>query len=382
MGDELFKTRALRSITAVLAIIGLITVLGTGALLVANPNSLGSMAQLVLLVKSDSLYPLKTEPAVQGAMAGLVASLGDPYSQYLNPKEFEEMNIRVQGTFGGIGIVVGADEEGKIKVVSPIKGTPAERAGIKTGDIIFTVNGESTRNLSTDQVVEMMRGEPGTELRLVVLRGKEEKSFRLIRQIINVPSVEWKMLEQTPAIGYIRLNQFNSHSDREMSEALKAVSEKKAQGLILDLRDNPGGDLNVAVNIADMFMENGTIVIIQNAKGEKRTFEAKPGSVKLPMVVLINGGSASASEILSGCLKDHRLAQLVGEKSFGKGLVQTIFPLRGGDALKLTTDKYLTPAGTDINKIGIQPDFVVKDTIEGKDQQLDRALELLNKNIM
>ncbi|MGE5453690.1 MAG: S41 family peptidase [Methylocystaceae bacterium] len=382
MGDKLFKTRASRSITAVLAIIGFISVLSMGFLLVANPNSLGSMAELVMLVKQDSLYPLKTEPAVQGAMAGLVASLGDPYSQYLNPKEFEEMNIRVQGTFGGIGVVVGADEDGKIKVISPIKGTPAERAGLKTGDIIFAVNGESTRNLSTDKVVEMMRGEPGTELRLVVLRGQEEKSFRIIRQIINVPSVEWKMLETTPAAGYIRLNQFNSHSDREMSEALKAISEHKAQSIVLDLRDNPGGDLNVAVNIADMFMEDGAIVIIQDAKGNKRTYEAKPGSVKLPMVVLINEGSASASEILSGALKDHRLAQLVGEKSFGKGLVQTIFPLRGGDALKLTTDKYLTPAGTDINKIGIQPDFVVKDTTEGKDLQLNRALELLSKTSM
>jgi len=375
----LFKTRASRNITAVLAIIGLITVLGTGFLLVANPGSLGSMAELVMLVKSDSLYPLKTEPAVQGAMAGVVASLGDPYSQYLNPKEFEEMNIRVQGTFGGIGVVVGADEDGKIKVISPIKGTPAERAGLKTGDIIFTVNGESTRNLSTDQVVEMMRGEPGTELRLVVLRGQEEKSFRLVREIINVPSVEWEMLKEAPGVGYIRLNQFNSHSDQEMSEALKEISQQKAQGLVLDLRDNPGGDLNVSVNIADMFLEEGDIVIIQDAKGNKRTFEAKPGSVKMPMVVLINEGSASASEILAGALKDHRLAQLVGEKSFGKGLVQTIFPLRGGDALKLTTDKYLTPAGTDINKIGIQPDFVVKDTAEAKDLQLDRALELLNK---
>lgn len=378
----MFKTRAARSITAVLAIIGLITVLGAGFLIIANPSSLGSMAELVMLVKTDSLYPLKTESAVQGAMAGLVASLGDPYSQYLNPKEFEEMNIRVQGTFGGIGIVVGADEDGKIKVISPIKGTPAERAGIKTGDIIFAVNGESTRNLSTDKVVEMMRGEPGTELRLVVLRGQEEKSFRLIREIINIPSVEWKMLDQAPSIGYIRLNQFSSHSDQEMSEALKEISKNKAQGLVLDLRDNPGGDLNVAVNIADMFMEEGDIVIIENAQGDQRTFEAKPGSVTLPMVVLINEGSASATEILSGALKDHRLAQLVGEKTFGKGLVQTIFPLRGGDALKLTTDKYLTPSGTDINKIGIQPDLVVKATAEDQDVQLDRALELLKKQAM
>jgi len=228
----------------------------------------------------------------------------------------------------------------------------------------------------------MMRGEPGTELRLVVLRGQEEKSFRLIRQIINIPSVEWKMLKEAPTVGYIRLNQFSSHSDQEMSEALKEVSKNKAQGLILDLRDNPGGDLNVAVSIADMFMEEGNIVIIQDAKGNQRKFEAKAGSVTLPMVVLINEGSASASEILAGALKDHRLAQLVGEKSFGKGLVQTIFPLRGGDALKLTTDKYLTPAGTDINKIGIQPDFVVKDTAEDNDLQLNRALELLNKQAM
>lgn len=378
------KSGILKGAVIFFAAIGLLLTLSAGYLFVAHKSTLGSLVNLTLLLKTQALNPVDTSTLIQGAMRGMVNSLEDPYSTYLNRQEFEDLTIRIQASFGGIGVVVGADEENRFRVVAPMKGTPAERAGIKSRDIILRINGEPTRGMSLDEAVELMRGEPGTQVDIGIYRegDKREYNFRLTREVINVPSVESRMLEGKPRIGYLHLLQFSATSPREVEKTLKGFLDKGARGLILDLRDNPGGDFDAALKIADIFLDKGTIVKVADHKGDEVVHQASPPALDLPMVVLVNQGSASSSEILAGALQDHHVAPLVGQKTFGKGLVQTVYPLVGGDALKLTTDKYFTPDGTDINQIGIVPDYTVPNSNGGKtDPQFERARELLEQRI-
>lgn len=374
-----------KGIVSFFALFGLLGFLALAFIFVTNSSGLSSLLTVVGLLKADSLYEPQTDKMIEGATAGIVSSLDDPYSKYLNKSQWEELELQLNAEFGGIGVYVVELDDGRLGIVSPIKGTPAERAGLKNGDIITRINDQSAIHMSQDEAVHLMRGEPGTQLDMAVLRPGEGKEyeFKIIREIINVPSVEDKVIGDGVPIGYIKLNQFHARSAQEIADSVNRLNAKDIKGIILDLRDNGGGDFEASIAIADIFLEDKEVVSVKDARGQETVHRAEAGSVKLPMVVLVNGNSASASEILAGALKDNKRAVLVGEKTYGKGLVQTVFPLRGGGALKLTTQKYFTPDGTDINKIGINPDYVVKNSeAEGLDLPMDRALEIIKEQIL
>ena len=374
-----------KGIVSFFALLGLLGFLALAFIFVTNSSGLSSLLTVVGLLKADSLYEPQTDKMIEGATAGIVSSLDDPYSKYLNKSQWEELELQLNAEFGGIGVYVVELDDGRLGIVSPIKGTPAERAGLKNGDIITRINDQSAIHMSQDEAVHLMRGEPGTQLDMAVLRPGEGKEyeFKIIREIINVPSVEDKVIGDGVPIGYIKLNQFHARSAQEIADSVNRLNAKDIKGIILDLRDNGGGDFEASIAIADIFLEDKEVVSVKDARGQETVHRAEAGSVKLPMVVLVNGNSASASEILAGALKDNKRAVLVGEKTYGKGLVQTVFPLRGGGALKLTTQKYFTPDGTDINKIGINPDYVVKNSeAEGQDLPMDRALEIIKEQIL
>jgi carboxyl-terminal processing protease len=379
------NNKIFRGIVTFFAIFGLLGFLALAFIFVTNASGLSSLVTVVGLLKAESLYEPHTDKMVEGATAGIVSSLKDPYSKYLNKSQWEELELQLNAEFGGIGVYVVELEDGRLGIVSPIKGTPAEKAGLKNGDIITRINDQSAIHMSQDDAVHLMRGEPGTQLDMAVLRPADGKEYdlKIIREIINVPSVEDKVIGDAVPIGYIKLNQFHSRSAQEMADSVNRLNQKNIKGIILDLRDNGGGDFDASIAIANIFLDDKEVVSVKDARGTKTVHRAEAGSIKLPMVVLVNGNSASASEILAGALKDNKRAVLVGEKTFGKGLVQTVFPLRDGSALKLTTQKYFTPDGTDINKIGITPDYVVKNSEnEGRDLQLDRALEIIKEQIL
>lgn len=366
------------------SIFGILAFLGLAALLVTNASGVATFLGVTGLVKTQSLYSLNSKQALEGATAGIVESLQDPYSRYLNQKDWADLKSKLEAEFGGIGVYIVQDKDNKLRIVAPIKGTPAARAGLKQGDIIISVNGESTAAMSQDDAIHMMRGDPGTQVILGIYRESEarEIEFKIVREIINVPSVEDKALEEDSRIGYISLNQFHSRSAREMNESVNRLQGKNVQGLILDLRDNGGGDFDASIAIAGIFLDGQEVVSVADARGNKTVHRASKGSTKLPLVVLVNNNSASASEILAGALRDNRRAVLVGEQTYGKGVVQTVYPLRNGGALKLTTQKYFTPNGTDINEIGIHPDYVVQNKEQDpKDYQLQKAIEVLQSKI-
>lgn len=377
------SNKFIKGISGFFAVFGLLVFLTLGYMAVTNWNGWSSMFSVVGLIKAESLYTSNNESMVEGATAGIVSSLNDPYSKYLDKSQWEELRLQLDAEFGGIGVYV-VEAEGKLTIVAPIKGTPAESAGLKDGDIITSINGESTAGMSQDDAVHLMRGDPGTQLELTVFRQDDgqEHSFTIVREIINVPSVEDKIVNENPLLGYIKLNQFHARSPQEMAASLSGMEEKKVQGLILDLRDNGGGDFDASLSIADLFLNQCEVVSVKDAKGKETVHNAVAGGDNLPLVVLVNENSASASEILAGALQDNGRAILVGEKTFGKGLVQTVYPLCNGGALKLTTQKYFTPKGTDINEIGINPDYVVKNPDKSdQDLQLERAVELLKQQL-
>lgn len=351
----------------------------------SSGTGLNTLLSVLGLVETQSLYEISASQVLTGASAGVVDALNDPYSRYLNKEIYEELQLQLHAEFGGIGVYVLQDDEGHLKIISPIKGTPAYEKGLKHGDTIIRINGESTLNMTQDEAVQLMRGEPGTQLELGVYRESDgqEYDFQIIREIINVPSVEDRVLEDIPEIGYIKLNQFHAHSASEMADSVnRLLNEKKTKGLILDLRNNGGGEFEASISIAGIFLDGDEIVSAEDSRGNKTVHQASSGKIDLPLIVLVNQGSASASEILAGALQDNKRALLVGQQTFGKGLVQTVYPLPDGGALKLTTQKYFTPDGTDINEIGIYPDYVVENDPEsGEDLQLEKARELLKEQI-
>ena len=298
---------------------------------------------------------------------------------------YQDLKVKLEAKFGGIGVYVGQDNQGRIMIYSPIRGTPAYKVGVKHGDIIVRINGESTVKMTSDEAAQLMRGDPGTQLELGVYRESEGKelNFTIVREIINVPSVEDKILDEAADIGYISLNQFHAQSANELATSVeKLMSGNKVKGIILDLRDNGGGDFNAAIDIAGIFLDGSTVVSAADSKGNQQVYKASPGKVNIPLVVLVNHDSASASEILAAALQDNQRADLVGVKTFGKGLVQTVFPLHDGGALKLTTQKYYTPNGTDINEVGITPDYEVQnDPNNSQDLQLNKAIEVLKTKL-
>jgi len=313
-------------------------------------------------VRADYVEGVSDEQLIEAAINGMLTSL-DPHSSYLNNKNFRDMQVQTRGEFGGLGIEV-TMENGVVKVVSPIDDTPAFRAGIKPGDFITHLNGEAVMGLTLNEAVEKMRGPENSEIKLTIRReGKEPFDVSVMRAKIKIESVRSRL--EGPDVGYIRITTFNEQTDSGLTKAMAKLREQasgKLKGIVLDLRNNPGGLLDQAVAVSDAFLEKGEIVSTRGRRpDETQRFNARPGDITngLPVVVLINGGSASASEIVAGALQDHHRAVLLGTKSFGKGSVQTIIPLPGHGAMRLTTARYYTPSGRSIQAKGIEPDIDV-----------------------
>ena len=314
-------------------------------------------------IKRDYVEPVSDKKLLEDAVRGMLNGL-DPHSAYLVPEEYQELKEGTTGQFGGLGIEV-TMENGFIKVVSPIDDTPAQRAGIKTGDLIIRLDDKPVKGMSLMDAVKTMRGEPGSKIELTVVREGEEAplKFTLTRDIIKVKSVKNKLLEK--GYGYIRISSFQSGTGESLTEALTQLKKENTgslKGLVLDLRNNPGGVLNAAVEVSDAFLKSGLIVYTKGRiENSEMRFNASGDDLLngAPMVVLINAGSASASEIVAGALQDQKRAVIMGEKSFGKGSVQTILPTSNGAAVKLTTARYYTPSGRSIQAEGIEPDIAL-----------------------
>jgi carboxyl-terminal processing protease len=335
-----------------------------------------------LVEKNYILGPLDEQKMVYGAVAGMVESLGDPYSTFLTPEENDELENEMKGIFGGIGAEVGY-RDGKIIVITPLKDSPAEKAGIMASDRIVEVDGQSTEGLNVDEVVDMIRGDEGVSVHLGIIRGEEMLSFDITRETIVDKTVRWEMKDGQ--IAYIEITQFKQDTAKELDAQIGDILAQDPKGIVLDLRNNPGGYLDVVVEVASRFIEEGQTVVIEESGESDQVYKASGNRrfENIPMTVLINEGSASAAEILAGALKDYKLATLVGKTTFGKGLVQGISELKDGSALKVTVAKWLTPNGININENGIAPDieadYTMDDYNAGKDPQFDKAIELLRK---
>jgi carboxyl-terminal processing protease len=334
-------------------------------------------------IKNFYVEPVGDDKLFNGAISGMVANL-DPHSSYLDAEAFKELRVGTQGEFGGLGIEVGT-EDGFVKVISPIEDTPAAKAGVKAGDLIVKIDDKPTKGMSLSDAVNLMRGKPKTEIRLTLLRKEVEKPIevKIIRDVIRVQSVKFKMLEDS--VGYVRITQFQEHTGEYLVKAINSLQAKTPmKGLVLDLRNDPGGLLNAAVGVSAAFLPQNTLVVSTDGRTEdsQRKLVAGPedylrGREKdylkdlntiaksVPMVVVVNGGSASASEIVAGALQDHGRAKVLGTQTFGKGSVQTILPLNNNTAIKLTTARYYTPKGRSIQAKGIEPDYVVTETPDG-----------------
>ncbi len=338
-------------------------------------DDLRMFAEVYGRIKSAYVEPVDDSKLLQDAIRGMLAGL-DPHSSYLEPEAFESLQVHTSGEFGGLGIEVGL-EDGFVRVIAPIDDTPAQRAGIRAGDLIIKLDDTPVQGLSLNEAVDLMRGEIGSEIRLTIVRDGVEKPFevKLVRDAIKVASVRSRLLE--PGYGYLRISQFQLNTGKDLIDELETLErEAPLNGLVLDLRNNPGGVLQAAVEVTDAFIDEGLIVYTEGRlPNSELRFSAseQTAAPELPLVVLINGGSASASEIVAGALQDHRRAILMGTDSFGKGSVQTVLPLGNDRALKLTTARYFTPNGRSIQAQGIHPDLVVEEaklTALGQDPQI------------
>ena len=320
-------------------------------------------------VKNDYVREVKDAELVESAINGMLMAL-DPHSSYLNPKNFSDMQVSTRGEYGGLGLEV-TMEDGLVKVISPMDGTPAARAGIKTGDLIATIDGMQIQGLTLSEAVDKMRGPVNSQIKLTILRKGEKKPLdvTITRAIIRVESVRWK---QEGDIAYIRITTFNEQTEDGLENAVNQTKAKigsKLRGIVLDLRSNPGGLLDQAIAVSDAFLDQGEIVSTRGRRaGDTQRYNARSGQIfsSVPVVVIVNEGSASASEIVAGALQDQKRARVVGTRSFGKGSVQTVIPLSGGvdGALRLTTAKYYTPSGRSIQATGIDPDILVEQKAE------------------
>ncbi len=343
-------------------------------------NELRTFAEVFGRIKQDYVEPVEDKKLINEAINGMLTGL-DPHSAYLDPEAYKELREGTQGEFGGLGIEIGS-EDGFIKVIAPIEDTPAFRAGLKSGDLIVKIDETSARGLSTTDAVKKMRGKPGTKITLTIARKSENRTFtvQITRAIIKTKSVRWKLLE--PDYGYVRVAQFQEHTVENLVDALVSVSKdnkKPLKGLIIDLRDDPGGLLNAAVGVSAAFLPKDALVVytegrapdakmrltasVQNysRKGEDPLNRLPAEMRDIPLVVLVNAGTASASEIVAGALQDHKRAVVVGVQTFGKGSVQSILPLGSAGGIKLTTARYFTPNGRSIQAKGIEPDVVVEE---------------------
>ncbi|SHI08542.1 S41 family peptidase [Sporanaerobacter acetigenes] len=344
-------------------------------------------------IKKNFLKEVDDETLTDGQLKGMFEVLKDPYSLYMTKEEFNDFMEHTKGIYGGIGVIVTPGEDNLITVVSPIEDTPGEKAGIKTGDKIIKVNGEEFSADKMDAAVKIMKGKPGTEVSLTILRqDKEGKSneieMKIVREEIRLKSVKSTVLEDK--IGYIKITSFDDLTYKDFKSELNSLEKQNVKGIVLDLRNNPGGLLDVCADIADEFLGEGTIVYTETRDGEREYLKSDKKKTDLPLVVLVNEGSASASEILAGAIKDTKRGELIGTKTFGKGIVQRIIKLPDGSGYKLTVSEYFTPNGTNIHGIGITPDVIIElpEDVEmigveniKQDVQLQKAIEMMKAKI-
>lgn len=326
--------------------------------------------EALFLVSKNYVEETKPKDLIYGAIKGMLSSL-DPHSSFMTPEQYKELQTDTKGEFGGIGIQIGV-KEGMLTVIAPIEDTPAYRAGIKAGDKIIKINNEFAKDMSLQDAVSKMRGAPSTSVKITILRKgwKETKDFTLSREIIKIKSVKSKLLED--GIGYIKITQFQEQTATDLSSAMDKLMQENMNSLILDLRNNPGGLLNSSVDVTSQFIPPGKLVVyIKDRSGERTEYQSgkTKSNVTIPMIVIVNQGSASASEIVAGALKDWGRAVIIGTQTFGKGSVQSVIPLGDGSALRLTTAKYYTPKGISIQTTGITPDIVVKPEIKNGEKK-------------
>jgi carboxyl-terminal processing protease len=365
------KKKLLIITAVVIGVLGAALAVGVVSSQIVNAQGtyedLRSFVDVLNVIKKNYVDEVKTKDLVSGAIKGMLSSL-DPHSGYMSPEAFKEFQVETKGEFGGLGIQISM-KDSILTVIAPIEDTPAYMAGIKAGDKILKIDGESTKNMSIQDAVSKMRGPKGKPVTLNIFREgwTEPKDIPIVRDIIKIKSVKSKMLKDD--IGYIKLTQFQEMTSDDLTKALKDLKEKGMKSIILDLRNDPGGLLNSAVDVAGQFLPPKKLVVyIKGRTGDKIEYFTEgddPTYTDLPMVVLVNQGSASASEIVAGALKDWNRAVIVGIQTFGKGSVQTLIPLSDGAGLRLTTAKYYTPSGVSIQNVGITPDIIVK--LEAKD---------------
>ena len=369
--------------------VGAILILDMGVLAEREPakealaplplDELRTFTEVFSRIKADYVEPVEDKKLLEDAVQGMLSGL-DPHSAYLDSESFRDMRVETEGQFGGLGIEV-TMENGFVKVVSPIEDTPAARAGVKPGDLVIRLDDKAVKGMTLTEAVRVMRGKPGTDITLTIVREGSTKPLKLTltRAVIKIQSVKSRMLD--PGFGYVRITQFQAGTDKGLGDVIKKleVENKGAlSGMVLDLRNNPGGVLNAAVGVSDTFLDKGLIVYTEGRVADsKMKLSATPGDALkgAPIVVLINGGSASASEIVAGALQDHKRAVIMGTKSFGKGSVQTIVPVSNGAALKITTARYYTPSGRSIQASGIVPDILAEEARVTKSEASDRLRE-------
>ena len=351
------------------------------------------MHMLKSLIDKNFLFDYEEEDLYEGSLKGMFANLGDPYTQYYSKDEFSKLMETLDGRYKGIGVLVQASKEGFIKVVQVFDGSPASEAGLKEGDYIIKVEGKEYSADQMEEAVAIMKGEEDTNVKITVRRMKEDgKNFKDIdmkvaRRDVKVDTIDESIIEEKDKkIGYINIKSFDDVTGEDFEASYKKLKDNGMEGLVLDLRNNPGGSLDVCLDIADKFLDKGVIVTTEDKKGEVITEESDEEKDDIPMTVLVNENSASASEILSGALKDRDRAKIIGKKTFGKGIVQKLFPLDDGSGAKITISEYHTPSGAKINKVGVEPDIEVENTEEGleiskdnlsNDGQFKKALEVL-----
>lgn len=328
------------------------------------------------IVEDDFYKDVSEENLVQGAIKGMFGGLGDVYSQYYTKEEFETLKEQTSGSFVGIGVYISpTSDDDYITIIAPIEGSPAEKSGVKAGDKIMKVDGTNVSADDTDKAISMIKGKAGTTVKLTIKRGDKEFNVDIKREEIVSKSVESKLLEDN--LGYIKITSFNENTYNEFKEALKTLNKENIKGLVLDLRNNPGGLLNICSDIADELIGEGTIVYTKDNKGDKEYLKSDKNKLGIPIAVLVNGGSASASEILTAAIVDNNEGIAIGTTTFGKGLVQSVRELKDGTGYKLTTAQYFTPNGDYINGKGIEPKIVE----ENESKQLDKAIEWLKEQI-
>ena len=354
-----------------------------------NGIPIGKINQIESLINQYYLFDIDEKKQQEGAVEGYVKALGDPYSEFLTKEEMDGLNQETEGEYAGVGIVVTPSENGAITVVSAIKGSPAAEKGIKKDDIILKINGKDYNASTMNDAVKVMKGKPNTDVKLTIARmeNKSNKVFdvNITRRMISLTTVDSKKIGD---IGYISITQFDRKTGDEFKEHYEKLKKENVKSIILDLRSNPGGLLDSTVEIADYLLPEGVIVKTVDKNKKEQIEKSDASQQDLPMVVLVNGSSASASEILTGALKDYKKATIVGENTFGKGIVQTIIPMKNGEGLKLTVSEYFSPNGNKIHKKGIKPDVEIKLNDKAKgigtefldtDNQLQKAIEILNK---